>query len=366
MSYRTAWLVKHKLMAVMFEQERDRRLQGVAQIDAAFLGGERTGGKRGRGSENKLPLVAAVQTTASGQAIFTRLDVLREWKVPTVARWAVKALAPSTHVVSDALYSVNSGKPASCSHEPIIHGTGKQSVQHPRSMAIDTLLGNLKMWMNTTLGGFKSSHYAMRYMAEFRLSLVPNEEENRKKKPAQRLSSRRRFGAGRPGLPGQPQGDQLRWLLISFVISNIETCAFLKMSFSLASALIIVRLALSCRPFFLMYSHTFLVTSVRGIGVEPITAASVGEGVIAFMNAALGVRFLAGAAFFAGAAAFLAGAAFLAAGAAFFAATAFFAGAAFFAAGAAFLAGAAFFVAVAMSILSIKRSLMCGVRVSVA
>ncbi len=102
-----------------------------------------------------------------------------------------------------------------------------------------------------------------------------------------------------------------------------------------------------------MYSHTFLVTSVRGIGVEPITAASVGEGVIAFMNAALGVRFLAGAAFFAGAAAFLAGAAFFAG------AAAFFAGAAFFAAGAAFLAGAflagAFFVAVAMLILSIKR-----------
>ena len=36
---------------------------------------------------------------------------------------------------------------------------------------------------------------------------------------------------------------QLRWLLISFVISNIETWAFLKISFSLASALIIVRFA---------------------------------------------------------------------------------------------------------------------------
>ena len=33
MSYRTAWLVKHKLMAVMYEQERDRRLEGIVQID---------------------------------------------------------------------------------------------------------------------------------------------------------------------------------------------------------------------------------------------------------------------------------------------------------------------------------------------
>ena len=133
-SYRTAWLVKHKLMAVMFEQERDRRLEGVVQVDDAFLGGERTGGKRGRGSENKVPLIAAVQTTADGQAIFARLDVLPDWKVPTVARWAVKALMPSTHVVSDGLTSFQGVKSADCSHEPIIHnkGTAKENVQHAR------------------------------------------------------------------------------------------------------------------------------------------------------------------------------------------------------------------------------------------
>ena len=143
-SYRTAWLVKHKLMQVMFEQERGRRLTQVVQIDDAFLGGERTGGKRGRGSENKVPLIAAVQTTANGRAIFTRLDVLPDWKVPTVARWAVKALAQNTHVVSDGLSSFVGVKTATCSHEVIIHGTGRQSAQHPRFLAINTLLGNLK------------------------------------------------------------------------------------------------------------------------------------------------------------------------------------------------------------------------------
>jgi hypothetical protein len=39
-----------------------------------------------------------------------------------------------------------------------------------------------------------------------------------------------------------------------------------------------------------MYAHSFLVTSVRGIGVEPTTVASCALGVIAFMNAAFGVR----------------------------------------------------------------------------
>lgn len=168
-SYRTAWLVKHKLMLVMFEQERDRRLEGVVQVDDAFLGGERTGGKRGRGSENKVPLIAAVQTTADGQAIYARLDVLPDWKMTTVARWALKALMPSTHVVSDGLASFVAVKSAACSHEPIVHNTGtaKANVQHARFKAINTLLGNFKMWMNTTFRGFKTGHYAPRYLAEF-------------------------------------------------------------------------------------------------------------------------------------------------------------------------------------------------------
>src|SRR5437016_13934912 len=97
-----------------------------------------------------------------------------------------------------------------------------------------------------------------------------------------------------------------------------------------------VFLAESCSLLALMYSQTFFVTSVRGTGLEPMIAARWALGVMAFMKAALGVRFLAGAA------AFLAGAAFFAT-ATFFAGAAFLAGAAFFAT--AFFAGAFFAVA---------------------
>ena len=65
-SYLTAWLVKHKLMEVMRLEEELRRLTGRVEIDDAYLGGERSGGKHGRGSENKVPFIAAVQTTDSG------------------------------------------------------------------------------------------------------------------------------------------------------------------------------------------------------------------------------------------------------------------------------------------------------------
>ena len=67
-SYRSAWLIKHKIMEAMRLREDRRELDGRVEIDDAYLGGERSGGKSGRGSENKVPIVAAVQTTAERPA----------------------------------------------------------------------------------------------------------------------------------------------------------------------------------------------------------------------------------------------------------------------------------------------------------
>jgi transposase-like protein len=49
--YKTAWLIKHKLMEVMRVREHGRQLDGRVEIDDAYLGGERSGGKPGRGSQ---------------------------------------------------------------------------------------------------------------------------------------------------------------------------------------------------------------------------------------------------------------------------------------------------------------------------
>ena len=61
----TAWLMKHKLMRAMASREAEKpRLSGRVEVDDAYLGGERPGGKRGRGAAGKTPVVAAVETTA--------------------------------------------------------------------------------------------------------------------------------------------------------------------------------------------------------------------------------------------------------------------------------------------------------------
>ena len=59
-SYNTAWMLKQKLMQVMLEREARTMLTDRVEIDDAYIGGERTGGKVGRGAPGKTPFVAAV------------------------------------------------------------------------------------------------------------------------------------------------------------------------------------------------------------------------------------------------------------------------------------------------------------------
>jgi hypothetical protein len=74
-SYPAAWRMKQKLMQVMLEREAEKKLSGFIELDDAYLGGEKPG-TRGRGSENKTPFIAAVQTTSTGQPEMIKLHVV--------------------------------------------------------------------------------------------------------------------------------------------------------------------------------------------------------------------------------------------------------------------------------------------------
>ena len=78
----TAWLVKHKLMRAMAAREAAKpKLAGRVEMDDAYLGGERSGGKRGRGAAgNTVLFVAAVETTAERKPRRLRLTVVKGFR----------------------------------------------------------------------------------------------------------------------------------------------------------------------------------------------------------------------------------------------------------------------------------------------
>ena len=165
-SYRTAWLMKHKIMQAMLVRERGRELDGRVEMDDAFLGGERSGGKTGRGSENKVPFVAAVQTTPGGHPV---LACLRQQPHTSeqVAVFAAEPLVTSAWVVSDGLSCFRATTIVGAEHDPVVTGGGKASVALPELRAVNTLLGNLKTAIEGTYHAFDFAKYAHRYLAEF-------------------------------------------------------------------------------------------------------------------------------------------------------------------------------------------------------
>ena len=70
-------------------------------MDDAYLGGQRAGGKRGRGAAGKTPFVAAVETTAERKPRRLRLTVVKGFRKKEIETMAKRDLAPGINFVTD-------------------------------------------------------------------------------------------------------------------------------------------------------------------------------------------------------------------------------------------------------------------------
>lgn len=165
-SYPSAWLIKHKLMQVMAHSEGERVLEGRIEIDDAYLGGENPGGKRGRGSQNKVPFVIAVQTSDQGHhPIYVSLARI-PFTSQAIEQWASRAISASAKVVSDGLQAFRAIAQSGATHKRHVLGSGIAAVTHPQFRAVNTILGNLKTAISGTYHAFDFAKYSDRYLAE--------------------------------------------------------------------------------------------------------------------------------------------------------------------------------------------------------
>ncbi len=163
-SYPTAWLMHHKLMQAMAEREDHYLLSGNVQMDDAYLGGERSGGKAGRGSENKIPFVAAVSVDSEGHPLRVKLTPVPGFTIKAIKNWSKSHLSNDCSVLSDGLACFNGVSAAGYKHTPIIAG-GRKPKELPELNWVNTVLGNVKTSLNGAYHAFAFSKYAHRYLA---------------------------------------------------------------------------------------------------------------------------------------------------------------------------------------------------------
>lgn len=164
-TWKAAWLLKHKLMEVMAQREADRPLQGDVSVDDAYLGGERTGGGPGRGSKNKVAFVAAVEMK-EGRPQRVRFDPVAGFSFAALTPWAKQAIAPGSCVTSDGLLGFEVLERLNYEHKVVQAPRGKAGTEIEPFKWLNIVLGNLKTALSGTHHAFKFVKYARRYLAE--------------------------------------------------------------------------------------------------------------------------------------------------------------------------------------------------------
>ena len=137
-NYKTAWLVKHKLLRVMELRDEPYKLGGRVEIDDAYLGGE-----------------------------FARLKLISGFTIEAFKDWASENLQSSAHVVSDGTACFRYVADIGATHERYVTGSGRAAAKHPSFRWVNTVLGNLKTSISGTYHSINHSKYGNRYLAEF-------------------------------------------------------------------------------------------------------------------------------------------------------------------------------------------------------
>lgn len=164
-SYRTAWLLQHKLMAAMAQRDAQDPLGGDVQVDDAYLGGELPG-VGGRGSPNKVPVVAAVETNHAGNPMRVKVSPVPTFSRKAIADWARANLMPGTDVTSDGLPCFAGVIDAGCSHTYVVVGR-RLPREVPQFTWVNTILGNLKTLISGAHKAFRFGKYAEHYLGAF-------------------------------------------------------------------------------------------------------------------------------------------------------------------------------------------------------
>jgi transposase-like protein len=161
----TAWKMKTKLAEVMRIANDAERLEGRVEMDDADLGGERSGGKTGRGSPGKKPIVVAVKADEQGRPRKLKIRRIARLKRKRVKSLAKRIVTAGATVVTDGLACFTGVADAGCSHLAVVTAGGRKAARHPAFKWANTVLANIKTSIVATYRAVSKKHM-VRTLAE--------------------------------------------------------------------------------------------------------------------------------------------------------------------------------------------------------
>ncbi len=161
-SYRTAWLWLHKLRRAMVRPDRDS-ISGVVEVDEIFIGGERHGGKRGRGSRGKSLVLVAIEKKEKKLGRL-RLSRIKDASALTLESAIEKSVAKGSIIKTDAWNGYNGIDKIGYIREIIRKDTNVGENLLPGCNLVASLL---KRWLDGTLQGAVAHEHLDYYLDEY-------------------------------------------------------------------------------------------------------------------------------------------------------------------------------------------------------
>jgi len=163
-SYKTAWLMLHKLRRAMVDPDRSL-LADLVEVDESEIPyrtkDDPVAGGQGRSHIGKLLVIGAVELSEDGHPRRIRLGPLADFTAASIGNFVAQIVEPGATVVSDGLPSYHSLK--GYRHRPKVVGSMAAHVLLPW---VHRTFSNFKRWALGTYHGVRKQHLR-RYLDEF-------------------------------------------------------------------------------------------------------------------------------------------------------------------------------------------------------
>ena len=159
-SYKTAWTWLHKLRRAMVCPGRDR-LSGRIEVDESYFGAPGIGGKRGRGAENKVLVVIAVEATDKTVGRI-RVGIVPDASQNSLHGFIKESIALGSTVVTDGWRGYTGLENIGYQHE-VLEDNDKDTLLS----CVHTVISLMKRWIMGTLQGSCSQEHMQYYFDEY-------------------------------------------------------------------------------------------------------------------------------------------------------------------------------------------------------
>lgn len=159
-TYKSAWFMAHRIRYAMGQQPLADKLQGIVEVDETYLGGK-AHGKRGRGAENKVPVVALIQ----------RGGEVRSFKTEQVTTKNLRAMirkhvTKDSTIMTDEFPAYQGLDREFAGHQTVSHGTREYARGNVHVNSAEGYFAILKRGITGTYHHISKQHLDQ-YLSEF-------------------------------------------------------------------------------------------------------------------------------------------------------------------------------------------------------